>query len=93
MEKHLCSIRTKYRILEQASELRERREQRHPNRNRSYWLPARIRSGVLSHVIPDVFSRYVVGWMVAECESAELAKRLIGETGRKQNIAPDQLTE
>ena len=31
MEKHLCSIRTKYRILEQASELHERREQRHPN--------------------------------------------------------------
>jgi len=29
------------------------------------------------YVIFDVFSRYVVGWMVAERESAELAKRLI----------------
>jgi putative transposase len=44
------------------------------------------------YVILDIFSRYVVGWMVAERESAELAKRLIGETCRKQNIAPDQLS-
>ena len=44
------------------------------------------------YVILDIFSRYVVGWMVAERESAELAKRLMGETCRKQNIAPDQLT-
>jgi putative transposase len=44
------------------------------------------------YVILDIFSRYVVGWMVAERESAELAKRLIAETCRKQNIGPDQLT-
>lgn len=44
------------------------------------------------YVILDIFSRYVVGWMVAERESAELAKRLIAETCRKQNISPDQLT-
>lgn len=35
------------------------------------------------YVILDIFSRYVVGWMVAERESAELAKRLIAETCRK----------
>ena len=29
------------------------------------------------YVILDIFSRYVVGWMLAERESAELAKRLI----------------
>ncbi len=44
------------------------------------------------YVILDIFSRYVVGWMVAPGESAALAKRLIGETYRKQGIAPDQLT-
>jgi putative transposase len=32
------------------------------------------------YVILDVFSRYVVGWMVADGESAELAKRLIADT-------------
>ncbi len=42
--------------------------------------------------IMDVFSRYVVGWMVAHRESATLAERLIAETIAKQNIGPDQLT-
>jgi len=44
------------------------------------------------YVILDIFSRYVVGWMVAHRESAELAKRLISETCSKQSILPDQLT-
>ncbi len=36
--------------------------------------------------------RYVVGWMVAHRESAELAERLIEESYRKQGILPGQLT-
>jgi putative transposase len=44
------------------------------------------------YVILDVFSRYVVGWMIAYRESAVLAKRLIEHTCLKQNIAPGQLT-
>ena len=44
------------------------------------------------YVILDVFSRYVVGWMVAPRETAELAKRLIRDTCEKQNIQPGQLT-
>jgi putative transposase len=44
------------------------------------------------YVILDIYSRYVVGWMVAPRESAELAKRLIGDTSGKQNIVPEQLT-
>ena len=44
------------------------------------------------YVILDVFSRYVVGWMVAYRESAELAKRLIEESCKKQCIQPGQLT-
>jgi putative transposase len=43
-------------------------------------------------VLLDVFSRYVVGWLVAPRESAELAKRLIDDTCTKQAIAPGQLT-
>jgi putative transposase len=43
-------------------------------------------------VILDIFSRYVVGWMVASCESATLAKQLIEETCSKQNIQKEQLT-
>lgn len=44
------------------------------------------------YVILDVFSRYVVGWMIAEQESAELAEQLIAETCAKQDIQRDQLT-
>lgn len=43
------------------------------------------------YVILDIFSRYVVGWMLAHRESAALAKRLIDETCGKQNIVPDRL--
>jgi putative transposase len=44
------------------------------------------------YVILDIFSRYVVGWMVAPHESAALAERLIGDTCAKQQIDPGQLT-
>jgi putative transposase len=44
------------------------------------------------YVILDVFSRYVVGWMVAHEESATLARKLIEETCRRQGIERDQLT-
>ena len=44
------------------------------------------------YVILDVFSRYVVGWMVAHEESKALAKKLIDETCRRQRVEPGQLT-
>jgi putative transposase len=44
------------------------------------------------YVILDIFSRYVVGWMVAHREQASLAERLIAETLTKQEISPGQLT-
>ena len=43
------------------------------------------------YVILDVFSRYVPGWLIAACESASLAQRLIAETCAKQGIVSDQL--
>ena len=44
------------------------------------------------YVILDLFSRYVVGWMVATHENARLAQRLIEATCVKQRIRPHQLT-
>jgi putative transposase len=44
------------------------------------------------YVIIDIFSRYVVGWMVAHAEQKALAKRLIEESCRKQRIPEGQLT-
>jgi putative transposase len=43
------------------------------------------------YVVMDVFSRYVVGWMVALNESATLAERLIAASCERQGIAPGQL--
>ena len=44
------------------------------------------------YVVLDVFSRYAVGWMLAERESARLAEKLIAESCERQGITPGQLT-
>ena len=106
---YVCSVRTMYRILQAASEVRERRNQAaHPayakpellaTRPNELWSwditkllgPAKWTYFCL-YVILDVFSRYVVGWMVAHQETATLAQRLIEQTCRNQGITPTQLT-
>ncbi len=54
------------------------------------WL-CRMRHNHL-YVILDIYSRYVVGWLIARRESAELAEQLIADTVEKENIAPGTLT-
>ena len=44
------------------------------------------------YVILDVYSRYVVGWMVAHREHSDLAERLIADTIAKQEVPAGQLT-
>lgn len=44
------------------------------------------------YVLLDIFSRYVVGWLLAGRESRDLAEQLIAESCTKQNIARGQLT-
>ena len=44
------------------------------------------------YVILDIYSRYAVGWMVATCESAALAGKLIAATCDKQGITRGQLS-
>ena len=44
------------------------------------------------YVILDVYSRYVVGWMIAERESAALAEELISQTCVRQGIEHGQLS-
>ncbi len=107
--RYYCSVRTLYRLLEQAGELRERRNQRpHPQYSKPELLatgPNELWSWDITklkgpakwtyfylYVILDVFSRCVVGWMVATRESAALAEKLIGETCIKQGIERGELT-
>jgi len=44
------------------------------------------------YVLLDIYSRYIVGWLLAEQESAALAEVLVKESCHQQGIAPDQLT-
>jgi putative transposase len=106
---YLCSTRTMYRVLAEAGEVRERRDQaRHPAYAKPELVataPNQIWSWDITtlkgpipylyyslYVILDLFSRYVVGWMVAAHENAHLAQRLIEATCLKQRIGPHQLT-
>lgn len=43
------------------------------------------------YVVLDLFSRFVVGWMIANRESAALAEQLISETCARQQVGPEQL--
>jgi transposase InsO family protein len=60
------------------------------SRSACRWL-CRMRHSHL-YVILDIFSRFVVGWLIAHRESAELAEQLIADTVEKENIAPGTLT-
>jgi putative transposase len=44
------------------------------------------------YVTIDIYSRYVVGWMLADRESATLAEKLLADTIAKQRIDRDTLT-
>jgi putative transposase len=106
---YLCSPSTMYRLLRDAGEVRERRDQlQHPEYKKPELLatgPNQVWSWDITklrgpakwtyhylYVVLDIFSRYVVGWMIADNESAELAKDLIAETCTKQRIEPGTLT-
>ncbi len=44
------------------------------------------------YVIMDIYSRYVVGWMVADRENSTLASRLIQQSCLKHGVQPEVLT-
>lgn len=105
--RYLCSSRTMYRILERHGQLRERRQSPPRNyprpellatRPNELWSwditklkgPAKWTYYYLYKIL-DIFSRYVVGWMISYRERGDDAAGLISETCLKQNIVPGQL--
>jgi len=44
------------------------------------------------YTVLDIFSRYVVGWLIADVQSSDLARQLIDTTAQRQGIEPGQLT-
>jgi putative transposase len=103
---YLCHWRTMYHILSEYDEVHERRKQRRhakrvkpelratgPNQVWSWDITQLSGPGCFYYLyaIIDVFSRYLVGWMIATRESGELAEKLIAETCAKQKIEEEQL--
>lgn len=104
----ICSERTMYRILARRGMTVERRQSAPRNYKKPELLatkPNELWSWDITKLkgptkwtyyylykIIDVFSRNVVGWMVAHQESAALAEGLIADTILKQEIRPGQLT-
>jgi len=105
---YLCSERTMYRILERNHQTLQRRQSEPRKYARPELLASRpneVWSWDITklkgpskwtyfylYTILDVYSRYVVGWMVAYRESAVLAEELIAETFLRQNIERGSLT-
>lgn len=105
---YLCSPRTMYRILERNHQNVQRRQKDPGNYAKPELLatgPNQLWSWDITKLkgpkkwtyyylykIMDVYSRYVVGWMVAYRESSELAMILIEQTCIRQGIKKDQLT-
>lgn len=44
------------------------------------------------YVVIDIYSRLVVGWLLGDRECEELARRVLEQSYRKQNVQPGQLT-
>lgn len=102
---YLASIRTMYRVLAEAGELKERRNQRPPQPHAMPSLTATapnqvwtwditklatLQKGIflMAYVIIDLFSRFVVGWMVASKECKHLAAQLFAETIARHGVTP-----
>jgi len=102
---HLASIRTMYRVLAEAGETKERRNQRAPHTHAMPTVTATAPNQVwtwditklattskgvflMAYVIIDLFSRFVVGWMVASKECKHLAAQLFAETIARHGVEP-----
>lgn len=103
-----CSIRTMYRILQRNNQSVQRRQRDPGNYSKPELLatkPNEIWSWditklkgpekwqyFLLYTIMDIYSRYIVGWLIAERERDDIARELIAETILRQEIVPGTLT-
>jgi putative transposase len=107
--RYFCSIRSMYRTLAAAREVKERRDvRRHPPAatprlvatapNQVWtWDITKLAGPVKGawfhlYVVLDLFSRYVVAWMVAPRPLASFARRLLHDAFLREEVQPGQLT-
>jgi len=100
---YLCSVRSMYRMLDEIKAVRERRALRSHDRAPVPRLVARAPNQVWTwditklpgafvgwyslYVILDLYSRFVVGWCLAQSESGLLAAKLVEETAQRHCVA------
>jgi putative transposase len=102
---YLGSIRTMYRVLGDAGEVRERRNvraaQAHPTPSLTATAPNQVWTWDITklattekgrflqlYVIIDLFSRFVVGWLLAGKECKHLAATMLGEAIARHGVEP-----
>jgi putative transposase len=105
---YLCSVRSMYRILAESGAVRERRAMRvhgphavpvlRATRPDEVWtwditkLRGLLGRWLCLYVVLDVYSRYVVTWLLAEGESGALAADLVRDAAIRRGISPGALT-
>jgi putative transposase len=106
--RYYCSVRTMYRILAKHGQSTQRRQANarsyarpellaiRPNELWSWDItklkgPAKWQYFLLYTII-DVYSRYIVGWLIADRESEVIACELMTETILRQEILPGTMT-
>jgi len=107
---YLCSVRSMYRILGESCAVRERRAVRHHGTHETprlcatgpdqVWswditkLPDALGGWLSLYVVLDVYSRFVVAWLLARRESGALAAQLVRDAAIERGIdrAPGTLT-
>ncbi len=104
-----CSMSTMYRILHEAGEVGERRDQAtrpaHVKPELCATAPREVFAWDITklhgpqkwtyyylYAVIDIYSRCIVGWMVADRERSELARILLSETITKEQVDPSKLT-
>jgi len=102
---YIGSIRTMYRVLAEAGEVRERRNVRaaqvHPMPSLTATAPNQVWTWDITklatmekgkflqlYVIIDLFSRFVVGWLLAAKECKHLAATMLGEAIVRHGVEP-----
>lgn len=102
---YIGSVRTIYRVLAEAGEVRERRNVRaaqvHPMPSLIATAPNQVwtwditklattEKGIFlqAYVIIDLFSRFVVGWLLAAKECKHLAATMFAEAIARHGVAP-----
>ena len=87
-------LRTKKRLMARTHVTRASTMHRATNANQVWswditWLPTTVRGCYLHlYLIMDVWSRRIVGWRIAERESADVAAQLISQSCAEGNVDP-----